>query len=409
MASSMKDLFGFIAKDDSLRTEGQILRLSLGLIEVKPQVRKHFDEEELKALAESIKAVGLQEPLTVMEEDPHSHKYTLVNGERRYRALKLIYGDDFQNTMVECYVRAKPVEENHKKLLQIVDNEVRSGLTVSELVSTIRYLERNGIKRKEIAKALGGVTSAKMTKLYALADYDCPAFLEPLMSMTTSYQNLYLLRNLAKKYPDEVKNFCIECVEEGVFSETQMNTLRAKIKEIESPDINSEKSVDPDHTSDTNKDKEESSSPVKENEPTVPKEASEADSQEAKSVQNPWKASQTTSGEKTVASEQENSSDPEESEGTLEDSEKRQGYSETNERDDYDDPSVFDEGDETAETHLPRGESTSKPEKQETKPPKKLCGIRTILAFDQAANKLICVLDDYTQVEVSPSQLKVKL
>lgn len=407
MASSMKDLFGFIAKDDSLRTEGQILRLSLGLIEVKPQVRKHFDEEELKALAESIKAVGLQEPLTVMEEDPHSHKYTLVNGERRYRALKLIYGEDFQNTMVECYVRAKPVEENHKKLLQIVDNEVRSGLTVSELVSTIRHLERNGIKRKEIAKALGGVTSAKMTKLYALADYDCPAFLEPLMSMTTSYQNLYLLRNLAKKYPDEVKNFCIECVEEGVFSETQMNALRAKIKEIESPDFTAEKSVDPDRTSDTSK--EESSSVVKENDPTAPKETSEADTQETKSVQNPWKASQTISGEKTVAVEQENSGDPEESEGFREDGEERQGYSEINERDDYDDPSVNDEGNETAETRLPRGESTSKPEKQETKPPKKLCGVRTILAFDQAANQLICVLDDYTQVEVSPSQLKVKI
>lgn len=407
MASSMKDLFGFIAKDDSLRTEGQILRLSLGLIEVKPQVRKHFDEEDLKALAESIKAVGLQEPLTVMEEDPHSHKYTLVNGERRYRALKLIYGEDFQNTMVECYVRAKPVEENHKKLLQIVDNEVRSGLTVSELVSTIRYLERNGIKRKEIAKALGGVTSAKMTKLYALADYDCPAFLEPLMSMTTSYQNLYLLRNLAKKYPDEVKNFCIECVEEGVFSETQMNALRAKIKEIESPDFTAEKSVDPDRTSDTSK--EESSSVVKENDPTAPKETSEADTQETKSVQNPWKASQTISGEKTVAVEQENSGDPEESEGFCEDGEERQGYSEINERDDYDDPSVNDEGNETAETRLPRGESTSKPEKQETKPPKKLCGVRTILAFDQAANQLICVLDDYTQVEVSPSQLKVKI
>lgn len=407
MASSMKDLFGFIAKDDSLRTEGQILRLSLGLIEVKPQVRKHFDEEELKALAESIKAVGLQEPLTVMEEDPHSHKYTLVNGERRYRALKLIYGEDFQNTMVECYVRAKPVEENHKKLLQIVDNEVRSGLTVSELVSTIRYLERNGIKRKEIAKALGGVTSAKMTKLYALADYDCPAFLEPLMSMTTSYQNLYLLRNLAKKYPDEVKNFCIECVEEGVFSETQMNALRAKIKELESPDFTAEKSVDPDRTSDTSK--EESSSVVKENDPTAPKETSAADTQETKSVQNPWKASQTISGEKTVAVEQENSGDPEESEGFREDGEERQGYSEINERDDYDDPSVNDEGNETAETRLPRGESTSKPEKQETKPPKKLCGVRTILAFDQAANQLICVLDDYTQVEVSPSQLKVKI
>ena len=246
-----------------------------------------------------------------------------------------------------------------------------------------------------------------MTKLYALADYDCPAFLEPLMSMTTSYQNLYLLRNLAKKYPDEVKNFCIECVEEGVFSETQMNALRAKIKEIESPDFTAEKSVDPDRTSDTSK--EESSSVVKENDPTAPKETSAADTQETKSVQNPWKASQTISGEKTVAVEQENSGDPEESEGFREDGEERQGYSEINERDDYDDPSVNDEGNETAETRLPRGESTSKPEKQETKPPKKLCGVRTILAFDQAANQLICVLDDYTQVEVSPSQLKVKI
>lgn len=407
MASSMKDLFGFIAKDDSLRTEGQILRLSLGLIEVKPQVRKHFDEEELKALAESIKAVGLQEPLTVMEEDPHSHKYTLVNGERRYRALKLIYGDDFQNTMVECYVRAKPVEENHKKLLQIVDNEVRSGLMVSELVSTIRYLERNGIKRKEIAKALGGVTSAKMTKLYALADYDCPAFLEPLMSMTTSYQNLYLLRNLAKKYPDEVKNFCIECVEEGVFSETQMNALRAKIKEIESPDITAEKSVEPDHTSDTSK--EESSSVVKENDPTAPKETSEADSQETKSIQNPWRASQTIPGKKAVAVEQQNSSDPEESEGFPEDGEESEGSSEINERDDYDHPSVNDEQEETADSHLPGGEGSSKTEKREQKPPQKLRGVRTILAFDQAANKLICILDDYSQVEVGPVQLKVKL
>ena len=110
MASSMKDLFGFIAKDDSVKTEGQVLRLSSELIEVKPQVRKHFNEEDLKALAESIKAVGLQEPLTVMEEDPRSHKYTLVNGERRYRALKLIYGDDFRNTMKSKTYRRKSKE-----------------------------------------------------------------------------------------------------------------------------------------------------------------------------------------------------------------------------------------------------------------------------------------------------------
>lgn len=406
-ASSMKDLFGFVAKDESLKTEGQILRLGPDQIEVKPQVRKHFDEDDLKALAESIKAVGLQEPITVMEEDPRTHKYTLVNGERRFRALKLIYGDDFRNIMIECYVKAKPVEENQKKLLQIVDNEVRAGLNVSELVTTIRYLERNGIKRKEIAKALGGASSSKMTKLYALADYDCPLFLVPLMAMTVNYVNLYELKNLAKKYPDEVKTFCVERTEEGVFSDAHMIAFKARIKEIQSSISSVEDSVE--QIQPANKNKEEPPTFVKENDLTTADQEDKTDSQEENTDKYPWKASQTIPGEKTVVTEQGDSNDPEESEAFPEDGEESEGYSEINERDDFNDPSVNDADEENTESHSPRDETSSKPAKQEQKPQKKLCGVRTILAFDKAANKLICILDDCSQVEVTPSQIKVKV
>lgn len=406
-ASSMKDLFGFVAKDESLKTEGQILRLGPDQIEVKPQVRKHFDEDDLKALAESIKAVGLQEPITVMEEDPRTHKYTLVNGERRFRALKLIYGDDFRNIMIECYVKAKPVEENQKKLLQIVDNEVRAGLNVSELVTTIRYLERNGIKRKEIAKALGGASSSKMTKLYALADYDCPLFLVPLMAMTVNYVNLYELKNLAKKYPDEVKTFCVERTEEGVFSDAHMIAFKARIKEIQSSISSVEDSVEQIQTA--NKNKEEPPTFVKENDLTTADQEDKTDSQEENTDKYPWKASQTIPGEKTVVTEQGDSNDPEEIEAFPEDGEESEGYSEINERDDFNNPSVNDADEENTESHSPRDETSSKPAKQEQKPQKKLCGVRTILAFDKAANKLICILDDCSQVEVTPSQIKVKV
>lgn len=406
-ASSMKDLFGFVAKDESLKTEGQILRLGPDQIEVKPQVRKHFDEEDLKALAESIKAVGLQEPLTVMEEDPRTHKYTLVNGERRFRALKLIYGDDFRNIMIECYVKAKPVEENQKKLLQIVDNEVRAGLNVSELVTTIRYLERNGIKRREIAKALGGASSSKMTKLYALADYDCPLFLVPLMAMTVNYVNLYELKNLAKKYPDEVKTFCVERTEEGVFSDAHMIAFKARIKEIQSSISSVEDSVEQIQTA--NKNKEEPPTFVKENDLTTADQEDKTDSQEENTDKYPWKASQSTLGETAATTARADKNEPEEIGAVQEETEENNSSSETSERDNYDISSVDSDEDEAFKFHSPRNETSSKPEKQEQKSQKKLCGVRTILAFDKAANKLICILDDCSQVEVTPSQIKVKV
>jgi len=64
--------------------------LNVALEDIQPQVnqpRKSFDDESLGELAASIKHQGILQPLLVEEYAPG--KYSIIAGERRYRAAKL--------------------------------------------------------------------------------------------------------------------------------------------------------------------------------------------------------------------------------------------------------------------------------------------------------------------------------
>ena len=52
----------------------------------REQPRKHFDEEALNELAESIKHYGLISPILVQDKKDH---YEIIAGERRWRAAKI--------------------------------------------------------------------------------------------------------------------------------------------------------------------------------------------------------------------------------------------------------------------------------------------------------------------------------
>jgi ParB family chromosome partitioning protein len=52
------------------------------------QPRSHFDEESMAALAASIKAVGLLQPVLVRELRDEAETYELIAGERRWRAAR---------------------------------------------------------------------------------------------------------------------------------------------------------------------------------------------------------------------------------------------------------------------------------------------------------------------------------
>ena len=63
---------------------GNIIDLEIDKIELNPyQPRTHFNDKAIEELAESIKALGIIQPVTVRKLD--RNQYQLVSGERRYR------------------------------------------------------------------------------------------------------------------------------------------------------------------------------------------------------------------------------------------------------------------------------------------------------------------------------------
>ena len=82
---------GALLGEESLRAdtpaEGAVSTLPLQKIEPNPlQPRKTFAEEELDALAESIRHNGVISPILVARD---KGRYTIIAGERRWRAARL--------------------------------------------------------------------------------------------------------------------------------------------------------------------------------------------------------------------------------------------------------------------------------------------------------------------------------
>ena len=80
---------------------GVLKTLPLHKIEPNPnQPRRDFDDEELEALAESIRQHGIIQPLTVREM-PNGY-YQIIAGERRWRASRLAGLDEVPVVIMEA-------------------------------------------------------------------------------------------------------------------------------------------------------------------------------------------------------------------------------------------------------------------------------------------------------------------
>lgn len=124
------------------------MELPLHRIEPNPgQPRKDFDPEELEALAQSVRAHGLMQPLTVRETQP-GH-YQIVAGERRWRACRMA-----GVTTVPCMV----VEADDKKAteLALIENLQRQDLNPVEEALGYQSLMRDyRMTQEEMAARVG--------------------------------------------------------------------------------------------------------------------------------------------------------------------------------------------------------------------------------------------------------------
>lgn len=129
-----------------LETGSDKLMLPVSAIKPNPwQPRKIFSDESLASLAESIREVGLIEPVVVRRV---ADEYQLIAGERRLRAHVLLTLPEIKASVIEC-------PDQDMVVLALVENVGREDLTDYEIGRSIRRAELEFPNRKRMAEALG--------------------------------------------------------------------------------------------------------------------------------------------------------------------------------------------------------------------------------------------------------------
>ncbi len=110
-----------------------VAELDIEQIDPNPyQPRKHFDEEKLQELSESIKYHGLLQPVVVIE---HEDRYILIAGERRLRASKLA-----NLKTIKAIIADVELDDLRMRELALIENIQRENLNPIELALSYREL-----------------------------------------------------------------------------------------------------------------------------------------------------------------------------------------------------------------------------------------------------------------------------
>ena len=118
--------------------------------EIRPnpqQPREHFDEEALAALADSIREVGILQPVLVRAAEDSG--YELIAGERRLRAA-------VRAGLEKVPVIVREADPGDRLELALIENVQRENLTALEEAEAYRHLgQEYGFTQEEIAARVG--------------------------------------------------------------------------------------------------------------------------------------------------------------------------------------------------------------------------------------------------------------
>jgi len=108
------------------------------------QPRKHFDEQALKELSQSIKEHGLLQPIVVIEKE---NGYLLIAGERRLRAHKLAKIEN-----IKAIIADAGIDDIKLRELALLENIQRENLNAIELANSYSELiEVHNITHDELS------------------------------------------------------------------------------------------------------------------------------------------------------------------------------------------------------------------------------------------------------------------
>lgn len=145
-----RGLDALIDTGSEVRTQGSsnLNEIDISQIEPNPnQPRREFDQEALQELANSIREVGIIQPITLRQME--NGKYQIIAGERRWRASQLA-----GLTSIPAYIRT--VEDEGVMELALVENIQREDLNAIEVALAYQHLaETTGMTQDKISKRVG--------------------------------------------------------------------------------------------------------------------------------------------------------------------------------------------------------------------------------------------------------------
>jgi len=132
----------------SAQGSSTINEVPIDQIEANPdQPRREFDSVALEELANSIKQLGLVQPITVRQLA--EHKFQIIAGERRWRASQLA-----GLTAIPAYIRT--IKDENVMELALVENIQREDLNAIEIALAYEHLqEKSGLTQEKVAARVG--------------------------------------------------------------------------------------------------------------------------------------------------------------------------------------------------------------------------------------------------------------
>ena len=141
-------IFGSEHLDARLKPMTEMAEISVSAIFPNPtQPRTEFDEEALEELADSIRTLGVIQPITVKRTD--DGRYLIISGERRWRAARKAGLES-----LPAYIRE--VDDENLHAMALVENIQREDLNAIEIALAYEHLlENEGMTQEKISERVG--------------------------------------------------------------------------------------------------------------------------------------------------------------------------------------------------------------------------------------------------------------
>ncbi|MCD3235093.1 ParB/RepB/Spo0J family partition protein [Clostridium botulinum] len=138
---------GALIPEENTESSESVLKIKMNLIKPNSnQPRKSFDEEKILQLAESIKEHGVIQPLILQKTN---ELYTIIAGERRWRAAKKVGLQE---------VPAVIVELSNKEILEVslIENIQREDLNpIEEALAYKKLIDEFNLTQDALGKRIG--------------------------------------------------------------------------------------------------------------------------------------------------------------------------------------------------------------------------------------------------------------